>query len=101
MLVPLYAAEKGIGLNLRMLKIVGGSEKIPKIIQPQRYKIPVKRLNNFKDYEERLRNKIAALQEMTHGKRNVQVALVTTYGLKQNMYSGRVQRVATLEELFI
>lgn len=33
-------------------------------------------------------------------KRNVQVALVTTYGLKQNMYSGRVQRVATLEELF-
>ncbi len=53
-----------------------------------------------KDYDERLRNKIAALQEMTRSKRNVQVVLVTTYGLKQNMYSGRVQRVVTLEDLF-
>jgi hypothetical protein len=53
-----------------------------------------------KEYDERLRNKITVLQEMTHSKRNVQVALVTTYGLKQNMYSGRVQRVATLDELF-
>jgi hypothetical protein len=53
-----------------------------------------------KEYDERLRNKITALQEITQDKRNVQVALVTTYGLKQNMYSGRIQRVVTLEDLF-
>lgn len=53
-----------------------------------------------KDYDEHLRRKISALQEMTGGKRNVVVTLVTTYGLKQNMYSGRVQRVVTIDELF-
>ena len=40
------------------------------------------------------------LQEETGGKRNEQVTLVTTFGLKRNMYSSRVQRVVTLEELF-
>jgi len=53
-----------------------------------------------KDYDERLRRKIMRLQEETGGKRNVQVTLVTTFGLKKNMYSSRVQRVVTLEGLF-
>lgn len=53
-----------------------------------------------KDYDEKLRGKIVALQEETGGKRNVQVTLVTTFGLKKNMYSSRVQRVVTMEELF-
>lgn len=53
-----------------------------------------------KDYDERLRRKIVRLQQETGGKRNVQVTLVTTFGLKKNMYSSRVQRVVTLEELF-
>jgi hypothetical protein len=52
LLVPLCAAEKGIGLNLRMLKMVGGSEKIPKITQPFERNFVSLRLNNFKDYEE-------------------------------------------------
>ena len=54
-----------------------------------------------KDYDERLRRKIVRLQEETGGKRNVQVTLVTTFGLKKNMYSSRVQRVVTLEGLFL
>ena len=53
-----------------------------------------------KDYDERLRRKIVRLQEETGGKCNVQVTLVTTFGLKKNMYSSRVQGVVTLEELF-
>ena len=53
-----------------------------------------------KDYDERLRRKLVRLQEETGGKRNVQVTLVTTFGLKQNMYSNRVQRVLTLDGLF-
>jgi hypothetical protein len=55
----------------------------------------------LKDYDERLRRKIVRLQEETGGKRNVQVTLVTTFGLKKNMYSSRVQRVVTLEGLFL
>lgn len=57
--------------------------------------------SNSKDYDERLRRKIVRLQEETGGKRNVQVTLVTTFGLKKNMYSSRVQRVVTLEGLFL
>ena len=53
-----------------------------------------------KDYDERLRRKISRLQEETGGKRNVQVTLVTTFGLKKNMYSSRVQRVVSLDGLF-
>ena len=53
-----------------------------------------------KDYDERLREKLSVLLEMTGNKRNVQVTLVTTFGLKQNMYSSRVQRVVTLNDLF-
>ena len=53
-----------------------------------------------KEYDERLRGKLASLLERTGQRRNVQVTLVTTFGLKQNMYSGRVQRVVTMEELF-
>ena len=52
-----------------------------------------------KDYDERLRRKLATLIERTGRKQNVQVTLVTTFGLKQNMYSSRVQRVVTLDEL--
>lgn len=53
-----------------------------------------------KDYDERLRRKISRLQEETGGKRNVQITLVTTFGLKKNMYSSRIQRVVTLDGLF-
>lgn len=53
-----------------------------------------------KDYDEQLRRKIVRLQEETSGKRNVQVTLVTTFGLKKNMYSSRVQRVVTMDGLF-
>lgn len=53
-----------------------------------------------KDYDERLRRKLSALLERTSGKRNVQLILVTTFGLKMNMYSSRIQRVVTLDGLF-
>lgn len=53
-----------------------------------------------KDYDERLRRKLSALIERTGGKRNIQITLVTTFGLKMNMYSSRIQRVVTLDDLF-
>ena len=53
-----------------------------------------------KDYDAKLRNKIEALLSATKNRKNILPTLVTTYGLKQNMYSGRIQRVVTMDALF-
>lgn len=54
-----------------------------------------------KDYDTKLRNKIDALLTATRNKKNIQPTLVTTYGLKMNMYSNRIQRVVTMDALFV
>ena len=53
-----------------------------------------------KDYDAKLRNKIEALLSATKNRKNIQPTLVTTYGLKTNMYSNRIQRVVTMDALF-
>ena len=53
-----------------------------------------------KDYDAKLRAKIEALTRATKNKKNIQTTIVTTYGLKTNMYSGKVQRVITMDDLF-
>ena len=53
-----------------------------------------------KDYDEKLRNKIVAVTEQTRRRKNPQMTLVTTYGLKNGIYSGRFQKVITLNDLF-
>ena len=53
-----------------------------------------------KEYDTSLRNKISAVTEMTKGKKNPQMTLITTYGLKENTYSSRFQKVITMDNLF-
>lgn len=53
-----------------------------------------------KEYELKLRNRLAWMTEHTNRRSNVQMTLVTTYGLKNGMHSGIFQRVVTLEDLF-
>lgn len=53
-----------------------------------------------KDYDEKLRNRIVALTEKTGNKKNIHPTLITTYGLKMNLYSNRFQRVITMDKLF-
>ena len=53
-----------------------------------------------KDYDEKLRNKIVTVTEQTKRRKNPQMTLVTTYGLKNSIYSGRFQKVITLDDLF-
>lgn len=43
-----------------------------------------------KDYDASLRNKIAAVSELTKGKKSPQMTLITTYGLIGEVYSRRV-----------
>ena len=53
-----------------------------------------------KDYEETLRRRINWMTEHVSSRHNVQMTLVTTYGLKYGVHSGIFQRVVTLESLF-
>lgn len=53
-----------------------------------------------KGYEEKLRNKIAAFREETQTRKSLLLTFVTTYGVKENMYSGSVQCQVVLDDLF-
>ena len=53
-----------------------------------------------KKYDETLRHKITAFQEETQTRKSLQLTFVTTYGVKQNAYSGHVQKEILLEDLF-
>ena len=52
-----------------------------------------------KAYDEKLRDRLGTLSQMI-GKKNLQLTLVTTYGLKKNLYSNRIQRLITMDDLF-
>lgn len=53
-----------------------------------------------KEYDAKVRNKITALLTATKNKKNIQPTLITTYGLKMNMYSNRIQRIVIMDALF-
>ncbi|MGN1173801.1 MAG: ATP-binding protein [Muribaculaceae bacterium] len=53
-----------------------------------------------KQYDLELRDKVTAFTEQSKKRKNPHLTIITTYGLKQNMYSGSVQRVITMEDLF-
>ena len=47
-----------------------------------------------------LRNKISAFKTQTKTKKSVQLILLTTHGVKTNLYSGIAQNQVTLDDLF-
>ena len=53
-----------------------------------------------KDYQQHLLNKISLFKEATDTKKSLQLTFVTTYGVKQNSYSSRVQSQVLLDGLF-
>ena len=54
-----------------------------------------------KDYQEVLRNKIAAFRDMTETSKSLQLTMITTYGIKQNKYSNLVGSQVVLDDLFL
>ena len=54
-----------------------------------------------KNYDEKLRNKVAAFIRETGTNKSVLVSMVTTYGVKENTYSDAVQSQVVLEDLFV
>lgn len=53
-----------------------------------------------KSDDENISNKVNAFIEQTKTRKSIMVTMVTSFGLKRNKYSGNVQRVITLEDLF-
>ena len=53
-----------------------------------------------RDYDEALRRKIDVFRETTGTNKALQLVMVTTYGVKQNMYSSRMQSEVVLDDLF-
>ena len=53
-----------------------------------------------KNYEADLRRKVDAVLEHAKNRRTPIMTLITTYGLKYNMYSGRIQKVVVMDDLF-
>ena len=53
-----------------------------------------------KSYDADLRRKISTFIEETQCRSSVHLTLVTTYSLERNEYSGRVQSVITMDDLF-
>ena len=53
-----------------------------------------------KEYDMNLRNKIAAFMNATKTKKTIQTTMITTYGVKQNMYSSLINTQVVLDDLF-
>ena len=53
-----------------------------------------------KDYEEKLREKIEIFRQDTLQRKAIHLLMLTTFGLKQNKYSGIVQNEIILDDLF-
>ena len=54
-----------------------------------------------KDYDLKLRNKIEVFRSETQSKETLQLAMVTTYGVKNNKYVSIIQNQVMLQDLFI
>ena len=50
--------------------------------------------------DEDLRNKIESFRESTGTNKSIQLVMVTTYGVKENKYSGIVGNQVLLDDLF-
>lgn len=63
-------------------------------------KFSVKEYEITKEYDLKLRNKIGTFAEVTGCRQSIQLIMITTYGVKQNMYSSLINNQVTLEDLF-
>ncbi|MBR2289003.1 MAG: AAA family ATPase [Clostridia bacterium] len=54
-----------------------------------------------KDYDVKLRSRRESFREHTKTKKTVQIIFISTYGLKQNKYSGLVSGQVVLDDLFV
>ena len=94
---PWHTAAEGKSAGAQVDMLI---ERADRVLNLCEMKFSQSNFSIDKDYDEKLRSRIAILTEKTCNKKNIQPTLVTTYGLKMNLYSNRFQRVVTMDELF-
>ena len=52
-------------------------------------------------YARKIEDRIEKVREFSHRKGNIISVLITTYGIKNNEFSGRFPKVITMEDLFV
>lgn len=85
--------EKGMQLDL----VISRSDRVVNLCE---MKFVTGEFEVKNDYEMKLRERIQWMVEHVSRRHNVQMTLVTTYGLKFGMHSGIFQRVVTMDSLF-
>ena len=53
-----------------------------------------------KDYDTVLRNKMDSFRRLANDRASLQLTMITTYGVRRNMYSNRIQSQVMLDDLF-
>ncbi len=53
-----------------------------------------------KDYDMNLKNKVNVFRETTNTNKTIQLTMITTYGIKRNMYSNYIGKEVLMEDLF-
>lgn len=53
-----------------------------------------------KDYDQKLRNKVAVFRRETNCKKTIQLSMITTFGVEKNKYSSIVTNEVLLDDLF-
>ena len=95
---PWHATSDGKSLGAQIDMLI---ERADRVINLCEMKFTQADFTIDKDYDAKLREKVSVLYEKTGKRKNIQLTLVTTYGLKMNMYSNRIQRVITMDNLFM
>ncbi|MBR5422069.1 MAG: ATP-binding protein [Lachnospiraceae bacterium] len=54
-----------------------------------------------KDYDRSLKNKAAVFRDVTKSKKTIIMTMITTYGIKKNMYSNFVGKEVCMDDLFL
>lgn len=52
------------------------------------------------DYDDKIRNRLETFRILTHTRKALHTIIVTTYGLTRNKYSGNMQGIVSLDDLF-
>jgi hypothetical protein len=88
-----HNSEKNVQIDL----ILDRADNIVNLCEIKYSKLPY---SITKDYEEKLREKIEIFSQETLSRKAIHLLMLTTFGVKQNKYSGIVQNEITLDDLF-
>lgn len=75
-------------------------ERQDRVVNLCEMKFSVSEYDVDKTYEMKLRSRLQTIQQMVNRRQNVQMTLITTFGLKHGIHSGIFQQTVCIDELF-